>query len=329
MSLRRVRDILPLVEETNVGPDTIGVLRDEIHRLALAMNSSPTPAVLPDLLAAQNLLFRLLEGRQQPQQSRDLNFLTAAASSLVSGACFLIGNAEASKTHGRLAYICATNAGHQPFQAWVRGLQALHAYWEKQTGDALRYCLLARETPMGSGSLSAWVPAVEARIRASMGNGPAARASIDRARAARDRVEPDDLDELGGDFAFPLTSQLFNIADALSLISGDAREAERAALDAIAGYDSAQPDELNVENQTLARVCLARARVRLSEIDGAEAALEPVLDLPSEFLSEPLRFALENLHGLLTTSELHDSAKARELTSRAEQMLRTPRILAI
>jgi hypothetical protein len=327
MSLRRVRDILPLVEGTNVGTDTLGLIRDEVRRLARAMPTEPVPLIFPDLAGLQDVLFRLLEGRQPPQQSRDLNFLTAATSALASGACFVLGNTDAAVAHSRIAYSCATNAGHPPLQAWIRGLQALHAYWSGQAESALHYTQLAGSAAVGTGTIAAWLPAVEARIHAATGDADNAIASLRRAEDARAVTVQDDLDEIGGDFFFPLPSQLYSAADAYSRLPESAAKTEQAAADAIAAYDAAPAEERSAENQSLSRTCLALARVRQNNIEGAQEALDPIFDLSSEYYVEPIRQTLGRVHGALITSTSAGSPVGRQLVVQTEQILRAPRVL--
>jgi transcriptional regulator with XRE-family HTH domain len=65
MASRRALRFCAAVEGSNVGPETLEQLRDEVARLALAYRPSPVATLLGDLVNVQDVAFRLLEGRQR------------------------------------------------------------------------------------------------------------------------------------------------------------------------------------------------------------------------------------------------------------------------
>ena len=284
MAARRAFRFSTKMEGSNVGLETMEQLRDEVRRLATAYQLSPIHVVFGDLVNVQDIAFRLLEGQQRPDETRELYLLAGIASGMLANASHDLGDNHAALMQGRTAYICAENANHDSLRAWVRGVQSMVAYWAGWTHDALRYADLASEAASRiRGTAAVWLPALRARAWAVLDNANEVQVAIEEARGARERVIPSDLDEIGGKLTFPLPRQLYYAADASAwLTDGEAATAELASA-ALSAYESADPSARSYVDESVARTDLALARVRSSELDGAREALLPVLDLtPSE-----------------------------------------------
>ncbi|MGH3885136.1 MAG: hypothetical protein ACRDSZ_00975 [Pseudonocardiaceae bacterium] len=115
-----------------------------------------------------------------------------------------------------------------------------------------------------------------------------------RAADARDRVQPDELDSLGGLCTFSRPHQLYYAADALSWGGqAEANRTERLASDALDAYGGAPAQDRAFGGVAGTRSALAVARVFRGEIDGAAEALAPVLELP----------VAQRIHGIVTSVE--------------------------
>jgi hypothetical protein len=285
MSADRARDFIASAEATNIGPGTIDQLADDVRRLAVASQDQPFPLLLPDLVQTQDRAFRLLEGRQKPEQTRDLYLMAGIVSGFLAKASHDLGASHDALTQARAAHACADNAGHDGLRAWIRGLQALITYWSGRFDDSVRYAQLGAEAAERSrGTAGVWLHSSEARSMAALGRIPEARAALDRASAARERVQPDELDRLGSICTFSRTTQLYYAADAM--VWGGAAEAahaERLAVDALDALATAPvADRGGFGNEQGARCDLAAARLLGGEVDGAIEALTPVLELPAQ-----------------------------------------------
>ncbi|MGH3831863.1 MAG: hypothetical protein ACRDRS_15690 [Pseudonocardiaceae bacterium] len=121
-----------------------------------------------------------------------------------------------------------------------------------------------------------------------------AHLALARAADARDRVQPDELDSLGGVCTFSRPRQLYYAADALSWGGrAEADRAERRALDALDAYAGAPAQDRAFGGVAGTRSALTVARVHRGEIDGAAEALAPVLKLP----------VAQRIHGIVTSVE--------------------------
>ncbi|MCA1676298.1 MAG: hypothetical protein LC799_30355, partial [Actinobacteria bacterium] len=91
MSADRARDFLSRIEASNVGAETLDQLTDDVRRLVIDFQQQPLPTLLSDLVDTQDRAFTLLEGRQRPDQSRDLYLLAGITCGLMARASHDLG----------------------------------------------------------------------------------------------------------------------------------------------------------------------------------------------------------------------------------------------
>jgi hypothetical protein len=302
MSADRARDFLTRIEATNVGAETLDQFFDDLRRLLVAYLQQPLPTLLSDLVDTQDRAFALLEGQQRPDQTRDLYLVAGITCGLMSMASRDLGASHDAMTQARTGYACADNAGHDGLRVWIRGLQANIAYWAGRWEDALHYAHLGTEAADRSRSTAAVLLASgEARTLGALNRLDEARAAVARAADARDRVQPDELDVLGGLCNFIRPNQLNYAAEALSWGSAlEASHAERYALESLETYPAAISGG-SFRNEATARCALAVARVSRHEGDGASEALGPVLALPAAQRDHTIITAVERVRTALST----------------------------
>jgi hypothetical protein len=281
MSADRAHDFLGRIEVSNVGAETLDQLADDVRRLVVAYLQQPLPTLLSDLVDTQDRAFTLLEGRQRPEQTRDLYLVAGITCGLMAMTSQDLGAPHDAMTHARTGYACADNAGHDGLRAWTRGLQANITYWSGRWADSLRYAQLGTEAAARSrGTAGVLLASSEARALAALNRLDEVHVAVARAAEARDRVQPDELDILGGICDFSRPPQLHYAAEALSWGGApQANHAEQFALEALNAYAIA-PQGSSIRNEANTRGALAVARVARGEVDGATEALAPVLELP-------------------------------------------------
>ncbi|MGH3717459.1 MAG: hypothetical protein ACRDRI_01195 [Pseudonocardiaceae bacterium] len=301
MSADRARDFLTRIEATNVGAETLDQLIDDVRRLVTAYQQEPLPTLLGDLVDTQDRAFRLLEGRQRPEQARDLYLIAGIACGLMAKASHDLGAPHDAMTQARAGYACADNADHDGLRAWIRGLQSGIAYWAGRLEDSVRYAQLGADAAARSrGTTGVWLASSEARSLAALGRFVDARAAIARAAATRDRVQFDELDSLG--FVFGRSRQLYLAADALAWGGpSTASETERLALDALDAYEDSPPEHRAFGMEAGARSALAVARVFRREVEGAAEALTPVFELPPAKRIHGIVASIEHVRSALHT----------------------------
>lgn len=323
MSADRARNFLARAEATNIGPETIDQLADDVRRLAVDSQQRPFPLILRDLVETQDRAFGLLEGRQKPEQTRDLYLLAGIVSGFMAKASHDLGASHDALTQARAAYACADNAGHDGLRAWIRGLQSLITYWSGRFDDSVRYAQLGADAAARSrGTASVWLHSSEARSLAALSRLEDAHEALNRATAARERVEPDELDQLGSICTFSRPTQLYYAADALAWGGvAEAGHTERLAVDAIDALSSAPlTDRGGFGNEQGAQCDLAVARLLRGELDGAIDALTPVLALPSAQRQQGIVRSVERVQTALRGLE-SPAPKAHEMTDAIETFM--------
>lgn len=259
---------------------------------------------LGDLVDTQERAFELLEGRQRPEQTGDLYLIAGITCGLMADASYSLGASHDAMTQTRTGYACADNAGHDGLRAWIRSLQASFTYWSGHLEDSLRYTQLGIEvtTNQARGSAGVRMASCEARTLAALNRWEEAHTALARAADLRDRVQPDELDGLGGICTFSRPRQLYFAAETLCWGGQpEAPRAERLALEALDAYAAAPAQEHLFGDEARTRSALAIARVSRSEVDGAAEALAPVLELPPAQRTHGIVTAVEQVRSALST----------------------------
>jgi hypothetical protein len=325
MATRRAADFTSYAEVDNIGPEAIEQLRDDIAALANAYIHEPLPSLMGDLLNVQEIVFRLLEGKQKPTLSRDLYVLAAVVSGMIAKASQDVGRLREAMTHARTLYVCADNADHPGLRAWGRGLQSLIAYWAGRPQEAVRYAQAGGDIAAGlTGTVGMWLPALEARAYAMMSataNTTRALHVADERRAAH---VPDDLDELGGLFTFAPAKHSYYAAGAYVCLDGGIAQAESSALTALDQFEHGDPAYRSYSDEAGARAELALARVRSGHLDGAREAIAPVLHLPPERRIGGILTSASRVHQALNATEYASTAIARDVRDEIEAFCCVP-----
>ena len=332
MAARRAMRFGAAADASNVGSDSLDQLRTETGRLALAYLQQPLSQILGDIVSLQDHTFTLLEGRQRPRETRDLYVIGSLASGMLAKASHDLRDPHLAMTHAHSALLCAKNAEHSALTAWVRGLESLITYWAQRPREALDYAQAGQDIPGLTGTVSIWLASLEARAWSALGNGLASREAIERAADLRERVTPDDLDDLGGMCYFSHPRQLYYAADAAaSLPAAQGQQPQRDfnsraaayAAEAVAAYEQAPQDERSFGDEAGSRTDLAVARVRATDLDGAREAMQPVLDLPVAQRIHGVISSVVNVHRTITATAA-DTPVAREMQEEIEDYCRTP-----
>ncbi|RCV56125.1 hypothetical protein DEF23_13155 [Marinitenerispora sediminis] len=328
MAAWRAMRFASVAEGSNVGSETLDNLYDEVARISTAYPREPLNRVLGDLIEAQDVAFRLLEGRQRPRQTAELYLLSGVVSLMLAKASHDLGDPRAAMRQARTAYICADNADHDGLRLRVRAQQSLMAYWAGWATEAARYADLGRELASAvAGSAGVWMLSQSARTYASLGDSERARADLALAATKRDSLADDELDQMDGLMRFADCRYLYYCAEARIWIPGAEDEAEHAALQAIAAYDEAaaagSPDWAYGDDAG-ARSDLALVRAAKGELDGVAEALRPVLDLPPDKRVAGVIASAMRVHGALREPRYHGSRQATRVQQEIEAYGRTP-----
>lgn len=322
MAAQRARKFL-LAGQASLSDESMEQLYEDVRRLAIAYPQQPLTSLLGELVTLQDTVFGLLDTRQRPDHARQLHFFAGIVGGLLAKASHDLADPHDALMQARTAYLCADNADHPGLKAWIRGLQSLVSYWDGRHRESIRYAQQGGQlVAQGGSSMAVWLPVSEARAWAALGNAEKARAAIDQAEAAWDRVEGDDLDDLGGICTFTRPRQLYYAADALAWLPDEADAAEEYSSSAVAAYSDPEAPDWAFGDAAGSRADLAIARIALGEVEGASEALAPVLDLAPEQRINGIVRSAQHVHRALCRVDLGTAGS--EMQEEIEIFTRTP-----
>ncbi|MGW1496836.1 hypothetical protein, partial [Streptomyces sp. NPDC002402] len=295
------------VEGSNCGPHTMEQLEADIRRIVTTYPNRPVGPTFQEVRSLRNRAFELLEGRQAPHLTRDLYVAAGVLCGVLANASFDLGKYVAAETQARTAFMCGELAGHNGLRAWVRGLQALIAYWDGRPGDAVRLTEAGSGFLPEQGTAHIRLMSIKARAHGQLNQPTDALAALLEAEAMRERVTAGG-DLPGGMMAFPIEKQLFYASSTHLWLGGRVHlgDAEAAADEAVSIFESAAPEQRRLGEMSLARMDLAMARMGRGDLDGAAHQVHAVLEVNARRGTESVRKRLGHFTRNLA---LHPGAK--------------------
>jgi hypothetical protein len=295
-----------------VAPTLLEHVNYELGRIAVDYVATPLLPLLQDLIAIRNTTFELLRDGANPKQARELFFFGGTACLLLAHATQNLGDPSSAMAQARTAWACAEQADHPGLRSWVRGAQALIAEGSRRTKEAIAFARAGQEHAVSTDA-RAKLAALEARALARAGDSAATIGALLRVEKARDATDAsDDLSDFGGLLTFPHAKQLYYVGGSLTLL-GEHSKAEQTSLAAIEMYETGPPEDRSYGDEALARVDVATARLAQDDLDGAAAALAPVLALPGEQRIRQICDGLTRFSRQLTLPRYAQARDAKQL----------------
>ncbi|WP_075927028.1 hypothetical protein [Nocardiopsis sp. CNR-923] len=283
--------------DTPIGFYTIEELASAVHDLAAAYPYRP---VLPSLIRARELRQRawtLRERCHRPDQQRDLHRIAGWLCAVLANASFDLGGISAAQTQARVADLHGELVGDHGLRAWVRGLQALVAYWDGCPEDAVAYAQAANQFRPSKGTALLRAASIRARALAQLRRAEEADAALIEAEEMRENAQED----LPGVIAFPHAKQLYWASSTHLNLGGSERirKAEMSAAEAITLYESAPPAQRRTGELSHARLDRVTARLARSDLDGLSEDVDTVLSSMSDRRIESTMRRLAQLAAVL------------------------------
>ena len=316
------------VDSTPFGPFTTTQVVEDLHRLATAYPYRPPGDSLLEARALRDRAYALAERSRRPTWTRDLYLVTAWSCGILANASFDLGAVQHAFTHARTAMHFGDLCEHRGVQTWVKGLQALIAFWDGRPDDAVAFSASALEKPpVEGGTATVLAAAIHARALAMMGRAQEADTMLARAERARELVidTANPLDDPGGLVAFPLAKQLYWRANTYLLLEESQRlaDAETAAAESIRLYLEPPAAEQRTGELCHARLDLAAARWGQGHPEGTEEQIGAVVNtLQSRYVESVVR-RMERF-GKLVTADAETSRLARRVLTLISAPIETP-----
>jgi hypothetical protein len=277
-------------ESSNIGPHTMEQLEADMRRIIINYPNRPVGSLFREVRALRDRAFDFLEGRQPPRHTRDLYVAAGVLCGVLANASFDLGRYEAAETQARTAFMCGELAGHNGLRAWVRGLQALIAYWDGRPHDAVRLAEAGSDFTPEYGTAHIRLASIKARAYGQLQRASDAIATLHSADNMRDQlIAGDDLP--GGMMAFPEEKQLFYASSTHLWLGGRQHlsDAEARADQAVSIFEAAPPESRRLGEMSLARMDLATARLSRGDLDGAALQVYDVLGVSARRRTESVR----------------------------------------
>jgi tetratricopeptide (TPR) repeat protein len=301
-------DLAIWAEQTNVGNMTIGILSDSTRRLVADYSHQPPVPVLRNALGLYRRTRDLIRGgHQHLGQTRDLYVVAGQLLAFLSWASSDLGQPAAADTYARSGWVMAEQADHNGLRAMVLVAQSKNAFWENHLHEAADYARRGLEC----------APTTSRRVllACQLGDAYQALGDLTRAReaqelAARARDAITAPDDIGGVWACGPARQA-NYAIWVHLRAGDIREALADAEAADRAY--AEGDEWAYGTWAQIHIGTANAHLLAGRVDGAAAALSPILGMRAEERLATLSARLGEVASQLGDQRYSGSPGARSL----------------
>lgn len=292
-------------------PDAVDLdqISESTAQLAVAYLANPARPMLEQARALRGeLTRRIMSGAVRPGQLADLYVALGRVCGIITYAALDLGSPQSAETHGKAAWQMADFAGDNELRAWVRGTQSLVARFEKRymlaeafVEDGFKFA--------GAGTSEIRLLCGAAQCAANLGDGESALTYIERARRVREEVDHDSLEGL---FGFSPAKQSYYSASSLMWLPEKPalQIAEASALDAIATWEHEPVEQRSLDDEALAHVYLATARLKLGEIEGAMESVRPIMQLPEERQISWIRRRIGDLAELLDGERYRGSVPA-------------------
>lgn len=309
--------------ETNVNALVLEQFDADVERLARDFVSRPLPLLIPEIRTARGAVFRLLEGRQHPSQTRHLYVVAGWLSGLAAHVSLDLGDRSAAATHARTVVQCAEISEHSPLRAWARSFQSLAAYWAgdyRRAGDLAQAGHSEGRGP-GAGTIKARLLSLEARARAAEGDNRSALRVLALAHEARSTAGPD---ELPGVFSFPEAKQWAYAGTTLLAVGGDeqTRHAIGASNRAVELYHAGPEGDRSPGDLQAAHLDLATAYLASGQVERAGAKLSEVFT--AEVFTASITIRLRNLAALLGSEPYRGAQSAVDLRAHIHEVTVRP-----
>jgi transcriptional regulator with XRE-family HTH domain len=304
----------------NMMPEaTLEEITTEVERLTKEHLYSDSLSTFSDTVQARNQVYRFLERQQYPRQTEHLYYLAAILCALLADWSACVGFRRAALEQTRASWAYAEIIGHNSLRLWCRTMQASLDYWSNRPQRALELAISATPwatEPLGRVGLYNSI----ALFSALTGQHNEARAALVAAFDAHDSStgQSELFDRIGGMFSYS-RAKLLQVSAITYLELDDIDNSEISAAAAVYLYESGPAELRAFGNEASARIDLGHARLLKNDVDGAQEALRPVLELPPAQRLDWVGARLKDFHTRLRGHGISTSVMGRQLGSRIEE----------
>ncbi|MDQ7809177.1 hypothetical protein Q5425_36090 [Amycolatopsis sp. A133] len=264
-----------LLTKTNVDDVQLDDLWSDLDFLGSAYTRIAPDSILGELAVIGDRTASLLKGRQRPKQTQDLLLVGAKSSAMMAWIAGDLGRYRLSRELNSAAWLYTQYADDFLARRWVRTSQARVAFWAGNGIESARLAADGLNYRVGEQLTDAPLILAEARGWSSV----QAEGQVLDAIARWTAIENPDLGAGGEDRFFNITKDRRHYMAGNSLLAvGQASAALREFTTAREAFE-----RLSLENRweamdPMIRIDTGRAHLRLDDLEGAAAQVEPLLD---------------------------------------------------
>lgn len=299
-----------LLIASNIHSNDLDSLGGIVEQLAISYLASPAkPMLTQGMEVQQELASRFKVGAIRPRELADFYVALGRVSGILAYAALDFGRSDIARQHIGAAWHMAEMAEDNELKAWVRGTQSLIARFDQKwaeatfyVGDGMRYA--------GAGTSHLRLLSGAAQCAANLGDVERAIEYLNQAERERDTVGKDSIE---GIFGFSRAKQWYYGGSSLMwLPERHALErAEKSSEAAIETWEHETHAQRSLDDEALAHIYLATARIQLHNLDGAMEAVRPILQLPADRQISWISKRVANLGSLLDSKYYSKSPEAK------------------
>jgi hypothetical protein len=303
-------------ELSDAGPTLLDLFETEVTRLARAYLHEASLPVFTQLTRMRSDACELLAGRLSPSQRARMMLVMGQVCGLLANASLDLGSTGAAAAQARAAWTYAMTIRHHGLTAWIRGLQAMIAYWSQDQNAAIAFARDGQRFA-SSGTASTRLHAIEALACAAVSARRDALAALDAAERCQrfGKVTDEIHDVIGGEFGFAPAKRSY-LAGSTYVCLGRPRQAIACAETAIRLYMDGPATERSYGNEALARVDLVNGYVMADNLEAACQSAAVIFELPREQRIDGLSRRLHYVGLLLRGQRYQRMPQALELVER-------------
>lgn len=296
--------------------ESIEGLRDRVIAAAKQYATTPPLELHGNLVRIRNMTYQLLDRTSQPAQETDLYQVASLACSLLGSIGLDLGVPEAAAEQARSGATYGRLIGHPMAQAYAYAIQCTAAIW---TGQPARGAVHAKRglDLISRGPLAARLHAVHARCLGMQGFTDEADDELQRALDAY--AGPGDEIAVG-EFGFDPARLAFSAGSTYIALKNGTKAAVHARR-AIELYEEAPAESRWYGGVNGARADLVTAHVLAQELEEAQVALQPILELEEGLRTFPVVQRLLQVRPELAARHFHGSPDARSLAGAIEYFI--------
>ncbi|WP_199818914.1 hypothetical protein [Streptomyces sp. NRRL B-1347] len=299
-----------VLTKTNVDDVQLDDLWSDMNYLGNAYAHAPPASVLRQLSLVRERVAALLKNRQRPKQTRDLYVMSAKCCAMMAWTSADLGRYGTAQELNSAAWLYYQYADDQLARRWVRTAQARVEYWAGNGAESARLAADGLAAEAGTGMADGPLILAEARGWASVQAEQRVLDAIGRWARIED-VDPTIADE---DRFFNISKDRRHYMAGTSLLSvGRTDLALKELHTARQAYGALAPEHRWEVMELMIQIERARARLRLDELDGAAAELEPFLSTDVGGQPDMVRAVLKAVAAELAAPRWHRSKAARDL----------------